>query len=70
MPGMDGGQTCRKLRQTRGDIALAVMSGYSEYEVQQQVGRLGGVEYLSKPFSMDDLRVLVQKMLGEPGGKR
>lgn len=70
MPGMDGGQTCRKLREVREGIPLAVMSGYSEHEVQEQVGHLGGVEYLSKPFSLDELRQLVQKMLGERAGER
>jgi DNA-binding response OmpR family regulator len=55
MPGMDGEETFRRLRQIRPDVRVMLMSGFNEQEaVQRFVGR-GLAGFAQKPFTADGL---------------
>ena len=55
MPGMDGEETFRQLRQVRANVRVMLMSGFNEQEaVQRFVGR-GLAGFAQKPFSADTL---------------
>jgi two-component system, cell cycle sensor histidine kinase and response regulator CckA len=55
MPGMNGEETLRHLRQTHPALRVVIMSGYSEGETMQRCASLGVAGYLSKPFEIGDL---------------
>jgi two-component system, cell cycle sensor histidine kinase and response regulator CckA len=63
MPGMDGEETFRQLRQIKPDVRVILMSGFNEQEaVQRFVGR-GLAGFAQKPFSSDILLRRVQSIL-------
>jgi PAS domain S-box-containing protein len=62
MPGLDGFEVCRRLRsdeETR-DVPIVFMSAASEAEERVEGLRLGAVDFISKPFSRDELLARVQ----------
>lgn len=66
MPDMSGIQLIRKLRETLPDIACAIVSAYSDFEVARDAIRLAAIHYILKPLSADDVRetaVLLRKKL-------
>lgn len=57
MPGMDGYQTCRELKQdeqTR-DIPVIFLTGKDEPQSVVEGFRVGGVDYITKPFQADEV---------------
>ena len=62
MPGMDGFETCRKLK-TNGGIAqvpVIFMTGLTETEHVVNALDSGGVDYLTKPINIDELRARIR----------
>lgn len=62
MPGMDGFETCRTLK---GDPAVAqvpviFMTGLTETEHVVKALEWGGVDYLTKPINIDELRARIR----------
>ncbi|HYZ88072.1 MAG TPA: response regulator [Myxococcales bacterium] len=53
MPGMDGIEMLRRVREAQPHCAFIVMTGYASTESAIEALRLGAVDYLQKPF--DDL---------------
>ncbi|MCQ1835882.1 response regulator transcription factor [Neorhizobium galegae] len=62
MPGMDGFETCRKLK-TNGAVAqvpVIFMTGLTETEHVVNALDSGGVDYLTKPINIDELRARIR----------
>ncbi|TWF54876.1 response regulator transcription factor [Neorhizobium alkalisoli] len=62
MPGMDGFETCRRLK-TNAAIApvpVIFMTGLTETEHVVNALDSGGVDYLSKPINIDELRARIR----------
>ena len=57
MPGIDGFETCRRLKQTRSASHLPVifMTGLTETEHVVEGLASGGVDYVAKPIVMQEL---------------
>ncbi|MBP2640703.1 MAG: cheB 8 [Firmicutes bacterium] len=55
MPGMDGIETLRKLKQRGQGDKVIIMTAYGENEIVNQALEIGAFAYLIKPF---DIRVL------------
>jgi two-component system cell cycle sensor histidine kinase/response regulator CckA len=55
MPGMSGPVLAERARETRPEMRVVFMSGYSAEEVNRQGVQEGEVEFLQKPFTPDSL---------------
>jgi two-component system nitrogen regulation response regulator GlnG len=55
MPGMDGLMVARHAQQHCPPIPVIVMTAYTTSETHQDVRRMGGTTYLTKPFANADL---------------
>ncbi len=65
MPGMDGYEFCRKVRSADGtrNIPIIFLSAKSD-EIDKVLGlELGGDDYMTKPFSVKELKSRVKAML-------
>lgn len=55
MPGMDGLETLRHLRQRHPDIPVVVLTGHGSTRDGMRAMQLGAVDYLVKPVDIDEL---------------
>ena len=49
MPGMDGLEATRAIREVQPDVKVAILTAYDEFAFSQEALRLGAVDYLLKP---------------------
>ena len=65
MGGMDGLETCRKLKQSDATkvIPIIFLTAKSETESSVEGFRVGAVDYIRKPFQIDDVLVRVETHL-------
>lgn len=63
MPGMDGLQFLRNIREKWAELPVILMTAYGSLETTMEALRLGAWDYISKPFSPDDIRRMVKKVL-------
>ncbi len=63
MPGMDGLDLQRKIREVDSDIIVIIMTGYASVETAVQALKDGAYGYITKPFDPDDLAHVVRKSL-------
>lgn len=63
LPGLDGLEICRQVRNMPGYLPIIIISAKSA-ETQRVLGlELGGDDYLSKPFSLDELLARIRALL-------
>jgi len=63
MPGMDGMEVLRQVREIRPDIRIIMISAYGTIEVAVEAMKLGAVDFIQKPFSPEEVRALVSRVL-------
>ena len=65
MPGMDGFETCRRLKanQSTADIPVIFITAKDETESLVEGFQVGGVDYITKPFQHEEVRVRVRTHL-------
>ncbi len=63
MPGMDGIETARLIREIHPDIPWIVMTGYGQLDLALKAIRLGVSGFLLKPFTPDELKALVSYVM-------
>lgn len=59
MPGMDGYEVCKLLKHT-GNVAIIMLTAKDEVEDRVKGLRLGADDYMSKPFSFQELLARIQ----------
>lgn len=64
MPGCDGVETSRQLRQMQPALKTVLISGYVEGDRARAVERAGAQAFLPKPFSVAAVRSLAERLLG------
>src|SRR5690242_21159967 len=70
MPGMDGIELQRRLKESDPDLILIIMTGYATVETAIQALKHGAYDYLTKPVDPDELSHLVAKALEHRRTKR
>ncbi len=59
MPGLDGMETLREIKAKDPDIICIMITGYPTIESAVKAVKSGAYDYLTKPCSPDELRVVV-----------
>ncbi len=62
MPGMPGEAVCRKLHALDPDARIIMMSGFSEYQVTEEVAGLPIAGFIHKPFRLAALKQLLDEL--------
>lgn len=65
MPGMDGVELVRLLRQTQPGLPVLFMSGYAGIEAQSEELRRVNTEFFQKPFTAERLCCAVEHLLAQ-----
>lgn len=70
MPGMDGVETLRRLRETHPDVAVIIMTAYQTVSSAVETMKLGAMDYLIKPLDTDRLKSVLHQALSVGEGVR
>ncbi len=65
MPEMDGPALLIEVRKKRPDLKVIFVSGYAEESVRQDIADDQSVEFLAKPYSLDQINSKVKEVLGK-----
>src|SRR5580658_5253963 len=65
MPGVDGMQGLDIFRHRSETIPIILISGYHTFELAQEALRLGATDYLTKPFTAEEIRQTVKTALSK-----
>ncbi len=71
MPDVDGLDLLKKFKQLDPGVIVIMVTAKGDEETQKKAVELGADEFMTKPFSFDDLRVVaiqkIEKLLGKAG---
>ena len=63
MPGMSGMELLRKIKETYPEIIIIVITGYPSIESAVEAMKLGAYDFLPKPFTPQELRIIVNRAI-------
>jgi signal transduction histidine kinase len=63
MPGMEGPEVLRRLKELDPDMEVALITAYAAVDTAQQALRYGAIDYLTKPFSVQDINQVTERAL-------
>lgn len=63
MPGMDGLTLLEKIREASPDCQVAVLTGHGTVATAVEAMRKGALEFIEKPFQLDQVRIVVRRAL-------
>ena len=63
MPGVDGMQLLRKVKEVHFDTLVIVITGYGTVESAVEAMKLGAYDYITKPFDPERIKTVVRKAL-------
>jgi len=63
MPGMDGIEVLRRAKEECHDIEVIIITGYGTVGTAVQAMKFGAFDYLEKPFTPEDLLLVVSRAL-------
>jgi len=65
MPGMDGIETLRKLREFDKDAVVIILTAYGTLGTAREAMELGAYDYITKPFNAEFVKSMVKEGLEE-----
>jgi len=63
LPGMDGLEVLRKIKEKREDIYVIMITAYHAMETTIQAMKLGAYDYIHKPIDVDELEIAIDKVV-------
>ena len=63
MPGVDGMEVLRRVRESRPDIRIIILTAYGTIELAVEAMKLGAVDFIQKPFVPEQIRGRVAKVI-------
>ncbi|MCK4857950.1 MAG: response regulator [candidate division Zixibacteria bacterium] len=63
MPGMDGLELLRRIKQYDEDIPVIIITGYASLQTSYECIRRGAAGFLKKPFTISQIRAAVDKVM-------
>src|SRR5512139_3771187 len=63
MPELDGLQTLREVRRLYPEIPVVMMTAYGTVETAVASMKEGALDYLTKPIDLDELLLILQKVI-------
>lgn len=63
MPGMNGLEVLRQLKEAQPDLPVIIITAYGSAHTAIDALRLGAYDYITKPFELDELQMLVERAL-------
>ncbi|MFS8606002.1 response regulator [Priestia aryabhattai] len=63
IPGMDGIEILKRLKQHDETIKVIIMTAYGELDMIQEAKDLGALTYFAKPFDIDEIRKVVREYI-------
>ena len=67
MPGMDGLELLREIKQRRPDLPVLMVTAYGDDERRRRASDLGASEFLTKPVDFDHLKTQLRQLAAPPG---
>ena len=61
IPGVNGLELLEAIRDQRPDTMVIIITGYASIETAVETSRMGAVDYLSKPFTPDEIRDVTER---------
>lgn len=61
MPGIDGVEVLKRLRNSNCNVAVIMMSGHGSEDLAVECIKIGAEDYLSKPFVLDEMLQRVER---------
>ena len=66
LPGMDGLEVLRRIRQSRPKLRVMFITAHGTIAYAVEALKAGAVDFLRKPFSPDEIREIVRRVLARP----
>jgi two-component system response regulator (stage 0 sporulation protein F) len=66
IPGMDGLEILKHIKQIDESIKVIMMTAYGELDMIKEASDLGALMHFTKPFDIDELRIAVNNELSNP----
>jgi CheY-like chemotaxis protein len=67
MPGMDGLELLREVKQRRPDLPVMMVTAYGDDERRRKASDLGASEFLTKPVDFDHLKTQLRQLTAPLG---
>ncbi len=63
MPVMDGMEALQRIKEINEDIPVIMLTAHGTMESAVEAMKLGALDYISKPFDIEELKVIIRKAL-------
>ena len=63
MPGLNGLEMSKKIREKLSDVRIVVLTGYGDYEYTREAIAMNADDYVLKPLEEDELRATMQRVV-------
>ncbi len=65
MPGIDGMEALRSIKELNPEIVVIIMTGFGSIDQAVQAVKDGAYDYINKPFKIDEMLLTIQKALDD-----
>ena len=63
MPGMDGLTVLERIKEVHEDLLVVMITATTTVKTAVRAMKLGAYDYITKPFDLDEVRLIVKKAL-------